>query len=289
MTDVNPLLTIKTANADEAYERTLTRALALDRNVLSPITVDVMGVVLTSMGVAKKLPGFEAELATLQQFPQTTLTTFPDEILALFTAQSRYSFATTPVELLPELSEKASRSLSILTTEYKSLVAREVLDGELLKELTGVHGYKNVTVDLAGMTSVFKSAWSTIEGHTGLKYADVLEMDKLALLHGGRGCGAGPVTGKGGRSDGHSPAHVHLAHAFLRPKFAAPFSFYGGMKDDADDIVPLPLRRTAKLEHCQEEPRRTEHTNDTHHTNGLGNVYPRDFLRGHQQGSDWLS
>jgi hypothetical protein len=46
---------IEEANADEAYVRVLPDALKLDGSMLNPITLDVMSVVIATMGVAKKI------------------------------------------------------------------------------------------------------------------------------------------------------------------------------------------------------------------------------------------
>ena len=181
MVDSNPLLTIDEANADEAYELVLPEAMAMAREATVPINVDVMGAVFTTMGVARKLPGFEAELKTLTQFPSAILAKFPQYILATYSAQTRYTFATTPPEQLPELMEKGTKWREVLGAEARSLVARGFLNGELLKELTGTHGFRNVAVDLAGYARIYKSAWADIQAHSGLKEADILEVEKLAL------------------------------------------------------------------------------------------------------------
>jgi hypothetical protein len=181
VTDVNALLTIDEANADEAYERVLPDAKAVDESDLTVVNLDVMGVIVTTMGVAKKLPEMAEDLAKLPQFPADALQKLPDLILGLYSAQTRYTFATTPVAQLPELSDKGETWRNILLTEAKSLVARNHLNGDLLKELTGVHGYKNVATDLAGLARIYKSSWPSIEQHTGLKLTDIQDVDKLAL------------------------------------------------------------------------------------------------------------
>jgi hypothetical protein len=178
---ITTITTIEEANADEAYVRVLPEALNLDGSMLNPITIDVMSVVITTMGVAKKIAPLEEELKKLYLFPSELLARFPDRILALYSAQTRYAFAAVPVAELPELLERATSWRDILAAEAKSLVARAKLNGDLLKELTGVHGYKNVAQDLAGLARIFKSHWSQIEGCSGLKQTDIAEVDKIAL------------------------------------------------------------------------------------------------------------
>jgi hypothetical protein len=180
-TTITTITTIEEANADEAYVRVLPDAMKLEGSTLNPITLDVMSVVITTMGVAKKIAPLEEELKKLHLFPSELLTRFPDRILALYSAQTRYAFAAVPVAELPELLDRATSWRDILAAEAKSLVARAKLNGDLLKELTGVHGYKNVAQDLAGLARIFKSQWPQIEGCSGLKQADITEVDKIAL------------------------------------------------------------------------------------------------------------
>ena len=87
-------------------------------------------------------------------------------------------FAAVPVAELPDLLERATSWRDILAAEAKSLVARAKLNGDLLKELTGVHGYKNVAQDLAGLARIFKSHWSQIESCSGLKQTDIAEVER---------------------------------------------------------------------------------------------------------------
>jgi hypothetical protein len=178
---VNPLLVIDETNADEAYERILPEAMKLDGNALNVINVDPTNTILITMAVAKRLPGLEGELLTLTQFPSGILPKFADYVLAFYSAQTRYTFATAPLEELPELLAKASNWRDILHAEAKSLATRGRLNGDLLKELTGTHGYRNVAMDLAGLARIFKSTWATIDPYTGLTKEEIAEVDKLAL------------------------------------------------------------------------------------------------------------
>lgn len=237
MADVNPLLTIDEANADEAYARVLPEAMALPQDSLLTINVDVHGAVITTIGVATKLPAHEEGLRALPGFHAAMLAKFPDYILALYSAHTRYVFAMTPVELLPELLEKATGWRDILLTEARSLVARQLVKAELLKELTGTHGFRNVAFDLSGLTQIFKSGWSQIEGNTGIKLSQLQEVDKLALK----------MNGAIAQRE-QSPARIAAATDIRLRMFTLFFNAYDEIRrgilflrwhqNDADEIAP---------------------------------------------------
>jgi hypothetical protein len=189
------------------------------------------------MATAKRLPPFEAALRALSGFPGERLDRFADYTLALFSAHLRYSFAISPPEKLPQLNETATRWRDILLAEAKSLVAREYIKEELLKELVGNHGYRNVARDLAGLAQIFKATWGNIKDYTGIKPAQIEEVDKLALK----------LTGAVAQRE-HSPEQVDAATDIRGRMFTLFNRTYDevrrGIKylrwheGDADEIVP---------------------------------------------------
>ena len=181
VTEPYSAINVDQSNADEAYERVLPEAMALDQDALAIMNVEVPGAVITAMGALEKLPHYQADIEKLPNLETAQLAKFSDYVLALFSAQSRYTFAITPPEQLPELLEQATLRRDVLIAEAKALVARGALNGALLNELTGTHGYKNVAFDLSGLSQVFKAAWPSIQGKTGLQRSEIDETDKLAL------------------------------------------------------------------------------------------------------------
>lgn len=181
MTDTEYTSSVLGANADEAYQRVLPEAMALNADSLSTINVDVPSAIITALGVNEKLPAYADQLQTLPEFPADMFTKFQDLLLALFVAQSRYTFATTPPENLPDLLDQASAQRDIMIAEGKTLIVRGLLPANALSELTGTHGYKNVAFDLSGLAQLFKAAWPSVQGKTGLQQAEIDQADQLAL------------------------------------------------------------------------------------------------------------
>jgi len=181
MTEINTSVAIDQSNADEAYDNVLPEAMGLNPDLLVTMNLDVPTCTITAMGVLEKLPAYRDRILALPHTPTERFGNFQTYVLALFSAQGRYTFATTPPEPLPELLAEATEKRDVLITEAKALAARKLMNGDLLKELTGTHGYKNVAFDLSGLSRMFKTSWPTIQGKTGLQMSEMEEADKLAL------------------------------------------------------------------------------------------------------------
>jgi hypothetical protein len=181
MSENSSLGAIDNANADEAYERVLPEAMQVGQEAMLVINLDIMSSVFTVMGILEKLPPFLDDLRRLPNFSMTHVEKLKDYVLAMYTAQLRYTFASTPPEQIPALLQEATKWRDILIADAKALVARGHLKAELLKELTGTHGYRNVAVDLSGLSTIFKGGWAQFEGNVGLKKDDLAEADRVAL------------------------------------------------------------------------------------------------------------
>ncbi|MGC4070835.1 MAG: hypothetical protein QM784_40400 [Polyangiaceae bacterium] len=237
MSDHISLMGIEEASPDEAYDRILPEALKLDASLIQPVNLDVNNIVIIGMAAAKRLPAFDEALRTLTGFPAERLDLFADYTLALYSAQLRYAYATSPMEKLPQLNETATRWRDILLAEAKSLVTRQTIKEELLKELAGNHGYRNVAHDLAGLAQIFKANWEAVKDQTGLKQAQIEEVDKLALK----------LTGAVAQRE-QSPEQVEAATDIRNRIFTLFCRAYDEIRsgiqylrrnhDDADEIVP---------------------------------------------------
>lgn len=181
MTDNNSTSAALSAGAEEAYQRVLPEAQALGLDALATINVDIPTSIITAMSVSERLVPYAMALKALPDFPPDGLTKYPDYVLALFIAQSRYALATTPAEALPELLTQATARRDVMIAEGKTLIARGLLNSDALDDLTGTHGYRNVAFDLSGLTQLFKAAWPNIQGKTGMQQSEIDEAGQVAL------------------------------------------------------------------------------------------------------------
>ena len=133
------------------------------------------------MSVDERLAIYADRLKALPEFPADRLGKFPDYVLALFIAQSCYALATTPVEELPALLDEATARCDVMIAEGKTLIVRGLFNSDALDDLTGTHGYKSVAFDLSGLAQLFKAAWPSIQGKTGLQQSEIDQADQLAL------------------------------------------------------------------------------------------------------------
>jgi hypothetical protein len=177
----NPFTIINEANADAVYEKVLPEAMALSPESLLTINLDLGPTIITGMAVSERLPAFYEALKALPQVPIEKIEKFPEYVLALYVAQSYYTKANAPANEMADLLEEATRWRDILIAYAKVLIARGQLSAELLKELTGTHGYANVAFDVRRLSSIFKAAWPQIEGSVGLKSSELVEVDRIAL------------------------------------------------------------------------------------------------------------
>jgi hypothetical protein len=231
------LLGIDDANPDEAYARVLPEANQLAREQVRVINLDIGRVVLLAMAASKRLPQFEAKLRALPEFPIERFERLADYALALYSAHIRYKFPASTKEQLSALNEAAIRWRDILLAEAKSLVVRNHIKAELLKELSGYRGYRNVAHDVAGLAQIFKADWERIHEHTSLKREEIAGADQLALR----------LTGALG-SRKRTPKETEAARDIQARMFTLLFRAYDGIRraiqyvrgdDDAvDEIIP---------------------------------------------------
>ena len=239
-----PLIAIDDANMDEAYNRVLPEAMQLTPEQVRIVNIAVDNAVLVALATAKEMPAYEAELRALSGFRVEQLERLSDYSIALYCAHLRCSFDARPVERLVALNQAATECRNILLDEATSLVVGKHIAEASLKPLVGTHGYRNVAHDLAGLAQLFKSNWKRLGDHTGLKRAQIEEVEKLALR----------LTAAAADRE-HSPHQLADAKDIRARMFTLLVHSYAEVRraiqyirrdhDDADKIAP-PLKRAPR-------------------------------------------
>lgn len=137
--------------------------LGLDPRALLPVNLEPVGAAMTVLGVVEQLPVYRPALVEL--FGEARVAPLDRlELLAnvLLQAHGRYRGLDSTIQLGP-LVKDATKYRDVLLGEVRQLITREVLDEGTLGELTGVHGHKNVYVDLTQLIAVFRENASTLE------------------------------------------------------------------------------------------------------------------------------
>jgi hypothetical protein len=168
--------------------------LALDGRALIPINVDVAASALRVLGAAQDIASHREELVG---FFGEEMTRSIDrlELLARATLQAhaKHKAAESGAEIAP-LSSQLGTTRDALLAEVRALIARGVLSGSLITELSPGHGHQNQVVDVLQLVSVLRDNWDVIEHETGLalRYIDRADAlaNELALAVGQRGQGA---------------------------------------------------------------------------------------------------
>ncbi len=181
MSAIDIITIIENGDSDKAYEEVLPEAMALPNSQLTAIRLDIPAAIITTVGVMPKLKVVYEHAAKLPEFEAEVFDRLPKYVLALASAHSRYLSATTPPEQIRELLDTATEKRDVFLADARALATRGLINSDVLKEFSGMHGYKNVAFDLMGVIQLLKTTWPNIEGRTALTYDELVEANKLAL------------------------------------------------------------------------------------------------------------
>lgn len=153
--------------------------LGMDPSTLLPINVDIVAAATLVLGVVEELPSYREGLLEIFE-PEWLRPLDRLELLAhaALQAHARHRACEAPANLTP-LVRELTKLREVLAAEVRSLVVRDVLDGEVIGALTGLHGPKNLCVDVLQLVAVFRTNWPTLEGKTGVTPDHVERADVL--------------------------------------------------------------------------------------------------------------
>lgn len=165
----------------DAYQHLAQEISAVPDNDLVPINIDVPAAVTLALGVWPKLHALRAKIT--EEMPKLDLTRFDkmeDYTLALGHAQALYQAASTPIESIPELADKAASLRDQLLSDASALAKRGLVDGESLTGLKGPVGYRNVAFDLMTLAALLRENWDGINGKTAIEPAELDDAETIA-------------------------------------------------------------------------------------------------------------
>ena len=118
----------------------------------------------------KDLPSFEiSKLDKLETYALATLCT-----------HAEHKAATEPPATLVELANQAIATRAVLLADVNSLISRGLLAPSAVDGLQGVHGYKNVMMDICTLASVLKKNAAKIAERTSVKREELTTAEDLA-------------------------------------------------------------------------------------------------------------
>jgi hypothetical protein len=175
------LIGFKGITHEEAYKRVLPEAMLLSEREVRKVNLSIDYATTVALATVKQLPPFKAELRALTGFPAERVEHLEDYALALYSAHLRYNFSGVPVDNLAELSEAGNWWRQVFLADVKSLLLRNRLREERLKGLRRGNGYRNLAHDLGGLAQIYKSDWEHLKDHTSFKFAQLEDVERLAL------------------------------------------------------------------------------------------------------------
>jgi hypothetical protein len=171
---------IQTESSPASYARLLPKILAVDPGKLVHINLDVMVVVTTVVGCAKKLQALRPLLLEkLKDFDVEAFDDLDDYARALQHAHGLYIQATRPPGALQELVNRATALRDVLHADVLALAKRGLLNPESFKDVKHVSGYRALILDLQVLVATLRAEWSRVEGRTAVRAE---ELDSAVLL-----------------------------------------------------------------------------------------------------------
>jgi hypothetical protein len=164
----------------ETYARLLPELQALSVDELLVINVDIPSVVATTLGALPEIRALRAEIEKkLPDFDLAAFDKLEDYAFTLTHAHTRYVSATQPSDDLAAITEEGTTLRDTLLGDATTLARRGLVDGNRLKDVKTVPGYKNLATDLGVLADVLGDSWEKIQGKTG---TDRAELDRAMRL-----------------------------------------------------------------------------------------------------------
>jgi hypothetical protein len=221
-----------------AYEQLLDEIRRVQPDDYIVINIDVPTAITTVMGVLPFLQSLRPRIA--EEMPRFDIARF-DKLegytLALGHAHALYLAASQPTESLEAIGETASDLREVLFADARALAQRRMIDGERLKELKGVKGYKQLAFDLFTLAALMREAWATISGRTAIELKDLHEAEMLAdrILTGvGQREQSAAVTAEA--AENRQRAFTLFINAYDHARRAISFMHWD--TQDADEVAP---------------------------------------------------
>ena len=181
-TNTNPATnsnTTTTSNA-AALESVRPRLMALPTAKLRIINLDIATIILTIMGALPLLRALRPAIAAmLGEAMAVNIDELPIFAQAMAQAHSEYLIALAPTDV-QKLSDEVVAERDVLVSDAGTLVKRKLLQAGELGELRGNVGFANQIFDVFQLVTLYRKHWPEVEGHTGVKLADLDRAEQLA-------------------------------------------------------------------------------------------------------------
>lgn len=166
--------------AKAAYERTLPEIHAVSDDDLVPVNIDILHAVTTVMGVVPEIRALRSQIeAEWRSFDFAQFDNLEQYALALHHAHSLHRSSVSK-ESIASLGEELETLRDQLLANATSLARLGLLDGERLKAVKKVNGYRALASDVETLCTVFEDGWVRVEGKTPFTPQDFVRIGMLS-------------------------------------------------------------------------------------------------------------
>jgi hypothetical protein len=237
-----------------AYEQLLDEIRQVPSGDYIVINIDIPSAITTVMGVLPFLQALRPRIvAELPQFNIVRFDKVEAYTLALGHAHALYLAASEPTEALEAIAETAADLRDVLFADARALAQRRLIDGERLKELKGVKGYRQLAFDLFALSALMRERWSTISGKTAIELKELDQAEWLAdRILTGVGQREQTSAVAADAAENRQRAFTLFVNAYDHARRAV--SFFQWDTEDADALAPsvYTAGRTARRKQADE-------------------------------------
>jgi hypothetical protein len=163
--------------SEAAYQRLLPEIEAFPEAELVPITVDVWTAVTTVLGALPEIRALRPEIeAEWRRFDFERFDKLEAYALALSYVHAGWRGALVPKTEVAGMASELAEARDQLLLDARALAGRRLIEGERLKEIRAVPGYRPLAGDVLTLVGVLKENWRKIEGKTAMT---LLELNDL--------------------------------------------------------------------------------------------------------------
>jgi|GEM_PF-1386716 len=178
----NSLAESSDASLEFAFHASLPELLALPKDRLLVLNVDVRGAVCLGLAAPERLRAWRSRIIDeLPRFDINALDRLEQYAKALMRAQVEYTLARKSPADVRALAEATQRRYQVLMNDARALAGRGMLAPEQLLKFTGCRRRADKVLALSALVSVLKTAWPRIKGKTALTLAELEQADELVM------------------------------------------------------------------------------------------------------------
>lgn len=164
----------------EAYQRVVSGQLVRVPPKLLVINIDVTSSYTTVIGALPRIITFREPASRLIDFDIENFDNLETCALALMHAQGEYVSASAPPAAIAALNEEGIALRDNLHSDAVALANRGLVNAEPLKDFKTAPGYKNLTEDLVGLSSLIRRSWDKIGARTMITMAELDRAEELS-------------------------------------------------------------------------------------------------------------